>query len=84
MPSERGYERSRFKTFLTGSGPLPQFEFCGDRDGAQAADFTTELPHQFGQLSRLGGQKWIDKRTFHNDTRQAQSRSHDLQWVTPA
>jgi hypothetical protein len=44
---------------------------------AQAAHFTTELPNQFGQLDRLGGRKWVDKRAFHNDNACTQSRSSD-------
>ena len=33
---------------------------------AQFEDFATELPHQFGQISRLGGREWVDKRAVHN------------------
>ena len=33
---------------------------------AQLKDFATKLPHQFGQVSRLGGRKWDDKRIFHD------------------
>ena len=34
--------------------------------GAELKDFATKLPHQFGQVSRLGGRKWDDKRIFHD------------------
>jgi hypothetical protein len=44
---------------------------------AQAADFTTELPDQFGQLDRLSGRKWIDKRALHNDNACTRRRSRN-------
>jgi hypothetical protein len=33
---------------------------------AQFENFTTKLPNQFGQLRRLGSQRWGDKRAFHD------------------
>ena len=48
---------------------LPQFGILTPQVGnflAQLKDFATKLPHQFGQISRLGGQKWVDKRVFHD------------------
>ena len=50
-------------------GLLPQFGVLAPQVGdflAQFAHFTTKLPHQFGQLSRLGGQEWVNKRAFHD------------------
>ena len=40
---------------------LPQFGILTPQFGdflAQLEDFATKLPHQFGQISRLGGRKW--------------------------
>ena len=40
---------------------LPQFGVFAPQVGnflAQLEDFATKLPHQFGQISRLGGQEW--------------------------
>ena len=48
---------------------LPQFEVLTPQIGdflAQLGNFATKLPHQFGQISRLGGRKWVDKRVFHD------------------
>ena len=49
---------------------LPQFEVLTPQVGdflAQLSNFATKLPHQFGQISRLGGRKWDDKRVFHDE-----------------
>src|SRR5208337_4296007 len=48
---------------------LPQLGIFTPQAGnflAQLEDFATKLPHQFGQVSRLGGRKWDDKRVFHD------------------
>ena len=48
---------------------LPQFGVLTPQFGdflAQLENFATKLPHQFGQISRLGGRKWVDKRAFHD------------------
>ena len=62
-------------------GLLPQFGVLAPQVGdslAQFAHFTTKLPHQFGQLSRLGGQKWVNKRAFHESSACTQDRSFKL------
>ena len=33
---------------------------------AQFENFMTKLPNQFGQLRRLGSQRWGDKGSFHD------------------
>jgi hypothetical protein len=33
---------------------------------AQLEHFATKLPHQIGQISRLGSRKWLDKSAVHN------------------
>lgn len=48
---------------------LPQLGIFTPQVGnflAQLKDFATKLPHQFGQISRLGGQEWDDERVFHD------------------
>ena len=60
---------------------LPQFGVLTSKIGdflAQFNHFATQMPHQFGQFSRLGGRKWVDKRAFHNDDACTQNRSCDL------
>ena len=52
-------------------GLLPQFGVLAAQFVdflAQFEDFATELPHQFGQTSRLGGRERVDKRAVHNRT----------------
>ena len=50
---------------------------------AQFEDFATKLPHQFGQISRLGGRKWVDKRAFHNKNACTQNRSSSERAIDP-
>src|SRR5206468_3847871 len=60
---------------------LPQFGVLAAEVGnflAQFGHVTTKMSHQFGQFSRLGGRKWVDKRAFHNDDACTQNRSCDL------
>jgi hypothetical protein len=60
---------------------LPQFGVLAAEVGnflAQFDHFTTKMSHQFGQFSRLGGRKWVDKRAFHNDDACTQNQSCDL------
>jgi hypothetical protein len=48
---------------------LPQFEILTPQIGnflAQFKHFATKLPHQLGQISRLGSRKCVDKRVFHD------------------
>ena len=50
-------------------GLLPQFRVLTPQFVdvlAQVEDFATELPHQVGQISRLGGRKGLNKRAVHN------------------
>ena len=35
---------------------------------AQVENLATKLPHQVGQISRLGGRKGLNKRAVHNKT----------------
>ena len=67
-------------------GLLPQFGVLTPQFGdflSQFAHFTTELPHQFGQLSRLGGQEWVNKRAFHENNACTPNRSCHLQGSWP-
>jgi hypothetical protein len=48
---------------------LPQFGVLATEPVDLLTEFahlTTKLSHEVGQLSRLGGRKWGDKRVFHN------------------
>ena len=48
---------------------LPQFGVLAPQGVdflAKFENFTTKLPNQFGQLRRLGSQRWGDKRAFHD------------------
>ena len=57
---------------------LPQFGVLAPQFGdflAQFDHFATKLPHQFGQISRLGSRKWVDKRAFHDSNACTQNRS---------
>ena len=50
-------------------GLLPQFGVLTPQFVdflAQVEDFATKLPHQFGQISRLGGRKGLNKHAVHN------------------
>jgi hypothetical protein len=61
---------------------LPLFGVLAPQLGdflAQFDHFATQLPHQFGQISRLGSRKWVDKRAFHDNNACTQNRSCDLQ-----
>ena len=49
---------------------------------AQFENFTTKLPNQFGQLGRLGNQRWGDKRAFHNTDACTQNLARAIgQWT---
>ena len=50
---------------------------------AQFEHFGTKLPHQFGQISRLGGRKWVDKRAFHDGTACTPKLSPDERAIGP-
>src|SRR5271166_4723882 len=48
---------------------LPQFEILTPQVGdflTQLGNFRLKLPYQFGQISRLSGRNWADKRVFHD------------------
>jgi hypothetical protein len=50
-------------------GLLPQFGVLAPQFVdflAQVEDFGTELPHQFGQISRLGGRKGLNEHAVHH------------------
>ena len=50
---------------------LQQLEILTPQIGnflTQFEHFATKLPHQLGQISRLGGRKHVDKRVFHDGT----------------
>src|SRR5487761_2349103 len=50
---------------------------------AQVENFTTKLPNQFGQLGRLGSQRWGDKRAFHDTDAFTQNLAPENRAVEP-
>jgi hypothetical protein len=48
---------------------LPQFSILTQQAGnffTQLEELAMKLPHEVGQVSRVGGRKWDDKRVFHD------------------
>ena len=63
------------------AGLLPLFGVLASEIGdflAQVGHLATELSHQFGQLNRLGGREWRDKRGFHDGNACTQNRLCEL------
>jgi hypothetical protein len=65
---------------------LPQLGVLAPQVGDFLAQFdhlATQLPHQFGPFSRLGGRKWVDQHAFHESDACTQNRSCGLQGRRP-